>query len=816
MRLKLLLIGLIFVTFGIRAQNTGDFRTKNTGPNVWNDANSWQVFNGTIWVDATTFPGQNAGTYNVLVQAGHVVTNPNTPNAFGPIIIDGTLRLTQNNGVFFLSTSSLTVTEGSGFIDFSANSDLRLPEGASITVFPGGLAQDNPCNSSKRLWIGDIVFSTCNGLGPDDPISFEELMNVNGSLLSVIESSFPDCSGQRAILLPSFIGLEGTDTNFIWTITMPDNSTFTSTVSPLEFDLTQNGDYKIELTYNTKYSNIDYFNTRTIFYNNKVTIWNGVGWSNNAPTIDTRVIITGRYDGPSFSACNLRVTNTGELIIPSNQYVEVDGLVVVENNGVFEIDNNGSLVQNLDVTNIGTITYKRLANDMQRFDYVYWSSPVRNFDISNILGSLRFYWNPLGTNGNIDGILGNWIAASGSMDVGKGYIVRAPNDFPATGVSTLTTTFEGIPHNGTFNISVSRGNTVSSILDNDNLVGNPYPSAIDIASFLNKNAVDNPIIEGYVNLWKHDEAPSANVTSPFYQDFAYNYGDQYITVNATSNSAGIANLTTIGAGQGFFVTMTEGSQDTQNITFDNAMRSKDFNNNVFFRSVNQETQNKHRIWLDLVDANFNTNRTLVGYVEGATSDKDVLYDATMTVDSNVMSIYTYIDEYKLIIQGKSLPFNETDRVKIGVNVPRSGNYNLAIAKVDGLFEDPNQDIFIEDLELGIVHNLKQSPYAVYLNQGDFKNRFLLRYISDRLLVNDTNSANNGVYITNAPEGIKVNSLSEIIQAVSVFNMLGQNIANFNQVNSYELDITHNNQTKQVVIVNITFGNGQIIKKKIVF
>src|SRR5690606_23624541 len=126
-----------------------------------------------------------------------------------------------------------------------------------------------------------------------------------------------------------------------------------------------------------------------------------------------------------------------------------------------------------------------------------------------------------------------------------------------------TAMFSGKPNNGIITLPIARGdwnggtyvNGVSPTLgtnddDNWNLIGNPYPSAIDAIDFLTAN----PNIEGFINIWTHGNLPSSSVSDPFYNDYVYNYtSNDYITYNATGASTGPATYNGfIPAGQGFF------------------------------------------------------------------------------------------------------------------------------------------------------------------------------------------------------------------------------------------------------------------------
>ena len=139
--------------------------------------------------------------------------------------------------------------------------------------------------------------------------------------------------------------------------------------------------------------------------------------------------------------------------------------------------------------------------------------------------------------------------------------------------------------------------------DNWNLIGNPYPSAISINSFLTTNTN----IDGFVRLWSHGTLPNALTTNPFYGNFASNYtASDYIAINGAGATSGPGTLSVIGGGQGFFVLMNPGIATTSTVTFNNAMRNEGYSNSQFYRTVN-DLPETHRIWFDLVGPLQTTN-----------------------------------------------------------------------------------------------------------------------------------------------------------------------------------------------------------------
>jgi hypothetical protein len=203
------------------------------------------------------------------------------------------------------------------------------------------------------------------------------------------------------------------------------------------------------------------------------------------------------------------------------------------------------------------------------------------------------------------------------------------------------------------------------------------------------------------------------------------------------------------------------------VTFTNGLRDATYNNSVFYRMASlPSVQNhlvdieRHRIWLDIVNANGVSDRTLIGYVEGASQGRDNAFDAGALVGTT-MSIYSLNETEKLCIQGRSLPFDQQDVVPLAVTVANQGRYQIAIGAVDGLFENVQQPIYVEDRELEIFHNLRQTPYGFDAVPGSYDNRFFLRY------------ANNALGVTN-PDGS--GDLSAMIIDKQLMVQASQNIA----------------------------------------
>jgi hypothetical protein len=533
---------------------------------------------------------------------------------------------------------------------------------------------------------------------------------------------------------------------------------------------------------------------------------------NNGNTITLNPNVININANLTIQSGNFQI-NEDKVVFLQNQYINTGGLCTFEN--------NSSLVQVNNVINSGNIIYKRIAQ-ARNLDYVYWSSPVAAFNVNNLPNNNRYIWNT--TIANTNGGQGNWVSASGNMLAGTGYIARASNG-SSTPIAT-TTIFNGVPNNAVVSIPILRGSyqgidypgtngvTITRFSDNWNLVGNPYPSSINVEDFLNLNTN----IEGAVRIWTHGTLPSTSITNPFYGSYQVNYTpNDYITYNGTGTVSGPSGFNGyIASGQGFLVNMLDGSSSFDNLIFNNSLRNKNYDNSQFYRNSsidNSFSNQKNRIWLDLIDSNNLAARTLIGYVTDATYSKDRLFDAVTSV-SNVMHFYSIIDEDKMTIQGRTIPFDSNDTVNLGYYAPNSGNYSIGIAAVDGLFDD-NQEIYLEDKLTGIIHDLRQATYAFNTIAGEINNRFVLRYNNETLANEPFNNASNiSIHLIDSNLSIKSSTMN--IEEINICNLLGQQIYHTNKVNKKSIQISNINSTHSTLFFKIILSNQIIIDKKIIF
>ena len=179
-KLKGFILTILFVVLSLPvfSQVTGDYRSKSTGN--WNSASTWQIYNGVLWVNASSYPGQNSNVGTVTIGSGNTVTlNVDiTSYTIDKLIIGdesgGTDTLSLPNNGDFIVNIMLVAVQSDGVLTWVQNADLHLPEDAIIYNNGGVIDTDKNCNNSQRIYLGTREFSSCKGNGNYE-YSFDEI-----------------------------------------------------------------------------------------------------------------------------------------------------------------------------------------------------------------------------------------------------------------------------------------------------------------------------------------------------------------------------------------------------------------------------------------------------------------------------------------------------------------------------------------------------------------------------------------------------------------------------------------------------------------
>ncbi|MFB9110539.1 DUF7507 domain-containing protein [Flavobacterium gyeonganense] len=553
--------------------------------------------------------------------------------------------------------------------------------------------------------------------------------------------------------------------------------------------------------------------------------WNGTAWSTGSvPTLDQNIVFTANYPpavdpNVDLYGCSCRVSgSTTKVIIKTGRTLTITNAVTVDTDENLIFENNASLIQLTNAVNSGKIIYKRDSQPMKNFDFTYWSSPVEGQTLYNLSPNTLWdkYQSYSGSGWKIE-------SSANVMQPGIGYIIRVPKPFawpdPTAASYVQPVQFIGKPNNG--NITSSQYLQTGKYY----LIGNPYPSAIHADDFL-KNAHNDPILGGTIYFWTHNTAIKMVNSKLAYvsDDYAsYNLTGGVASAPSDPNHAvgtpavdnGKKPTGFIAAGQSFFV-RAEGTAEGY-VEFNNSMRYGGTNNTQFFKLGKTSKLagiEKHRLWLNLTNTGGAFKQTLIGYVEGATNSYDTSFDGISYDGNSYIDFYSISESSNLTIQGRALPFSDSDVVPLGYRSTIAGDFTIAIDEADGSLA--NQKIYLEDTQTGTINELTAKNYAFTTKAGTFKNRFVLRYKNTTLGTGDFETENDAVWVVAQNKTITVNSTKENIDKVFIYDITGKQLYSKDTTGSLDLIMQNLPFAQQVLLIKVVLENGYQTTKKVIF
>ncbi|VXB53160.1 hypothetical protein FLAVO9R_160001 [Flavobacterium sp. 9R] len=601
-----------------------------------------------------------------------------------------------------------------------------------------------------------------------------------------------------------------------WTINQSGTSSNTISGSGTTYTVTglAVGNYSFTVTDNTT-GCTSFATSSQLISDQSSTVWNGSSWSNGTPDATKNIIIASSSGTPfaaNLTGCSLIINNGVTATVPLGVTLTITNAVTTDGQLIFE--NNASLVQTTNATNTGAIEYRRISSPMKNFDYTYWSSPVSGQTAKNLspntLADKYFRFS---------GSANDWVFDDDVMTPGVGFIIRVPKpgspapDNWSGSTYSQPVAFKGTPNNGDYSFTAGANEL--------NLIGNPYPSAIRADDFITANT---SIIYGALYFWTHNTA-----IAPSGSDYVYT-ADDYATYNITGGTAGgplpipvsgpapSPGLNTsvpngfIAAGQSFFVeNAAPGS-----FQFTNAMRVAG-NNSQFFKQANTKktaTVEKNRVWLNLTNSGGAFKQLLVGYITGATNDWDNLYDGPTFDGQEFVDFYSVNQGKNLTIQGRALPFEDTDVVPLGYRSTIAGPFDISIDNRDGSLA--GQEIWLEDKKSNTLHELTKGKYTFTAINGVENDRFVLKYTGKTLGTDDNEVADKSLIVSVKNKKITLTSSAEAITQVQLFDLLGRKVYDKSKINAQEWSISNLPLSEQTLIVKTTLANGAVSNKKIIY
>ncbi|MDY0078152.1 MAG: lamin tail domain-containing protein [Bacteroidales bacterium] len=316
-----------------------------------------------------------------------------------------------------------------------------------------------------------------------------------------------------------------------------------------------------------------------------------------------------------------------------------------------------------------------------------------------------------------------------NFTVGKGYMVAYPTD--------VTKNFTG-----TLNASAAVLNCTNTLDKGNgwNLLGNPFPSAIDWTQVILGNGMDNAL---------------------YYYDSGAEKYRYYIQLPGESGALG-SGQQYIPAMQGFMVhAKTNG---TQTVTLPLAARTHS-GQDVFYKSTNAVPGSLSL----LVSANGYEDEAFIHFNQHATTAFDGNYDAfkLRSYSDKVPMIYTKGSEgSELAINGLPEVDGETV-IPVYFEAATEGTHTIT-AKLDGL---PDAVVYLEDIKLNKTQNLTANPvYSFTASNGDDDNRFRLSF--GAVGINNPD-ATDGVHVYAYDGMLYLETQSNEAAQFKLYNLTGQ-------------------------------------------
>jgi hypothetical protein len=483
------------------------------------------------------------------------------------------------------------------------------------------------------------------------------------------------------------------------------------------------------------------------------TTWNGVSWSLGVPNSTKSALILGDYDTldyGSIDCCDLTVGANTLLTISNGDYCNVYGNIAVDPLGSILVKSGASLIPlSLTSTSSGPVSVERRTTPLKRYDYTYWSSPVATI-IGNALPPIK--WEPtmtfaFNTNNFYDvetTYFGSFISNNpdGQDDDNNAWENTAPSDPMIKGkgyasmVKSLISTgtyprvesviFTGELNTGNISIPLKLSQNTSNDMDDFNLVGNPYSSAINSDDVIDFNL---PNISGTLYFWTHSNTMTTSYSGLAMYNFSTNDYAKYTRLGGiTAVFGGKRPSNVIGSCQGFLVE----AENTNSLIFHPNMMSKAYVNSTavsFFRENNR----KFRLLLNMQNGDGLFSQQLIGYEANTDKGYNKGWDSRIPTPTQILKFYSIGRGVKYDIQSRGI-FNNMDIVKLGYFSAIDSKYKISM---DAESVTLNQKIYLVDRLTGYVHDLSL-PYEFETLAGTYNDRFSIRYTNRFSISNQIN------------------------------------------------------------------------------
>lgn len=658
--------------------------------------------------------------------------------------------------------------DGDGFSDHTSSTP---PADGPASVGPFGIAPNqwslsyetapgtDGSENSFKVVSGVLKSSDWGGQGifQSQSIDVSGINSVDVSALSVNAGGANDDTFRYFYILDGGSRVETADIasssndNINYTITGLDVSASSTLIVGFEFS--ENGGGQGYETSSFTVTDSSPALTTVTWDGSDSTDWaTAANWdTNTVPTAYDNVIIPDVTNAPVISSSTSATSNN---------------LTITEPDGV-TINSGGTLIVN--GTSSGNVTYN---SSLATTNWYSVSSPVsgamynttwvddNNIDTTNGTGTNIGISTYTTSNDSFSYVQSG---DSGSFDTGKGYSVKQD----ATGTLSFT---------GTINTSDVPASVVTGGNGGFNLIGNPFTSHLNSASFLTDNTSD--LVSETIWVW--------NQATGVYETKIT--GDNFILAPT----------------QGFFVS---------------ANKSTDLNIAESYQTTTGGTfQKSAKTEVKLMMTDGNKDRfAKIYYSANATLGFDNGYDGeTFGGISNSFDVFTQLlsNDAGKKYQVQSLPNSDYENMVVPIGLIADANKEISFS-AKALNLRAGIKVFLEDRQANTLVRLDEanSEYRITLTEKvDGIGRFYLHTKSSAVLSTETVSLENISIYKSDDSTLRVTGLSQGKTSVKIFNILGKQILYTSFTSNGVQDITLPKVSTGVYIVELTTENGSLNKK----
>ena len=495
------------------------------------------------------------------------------------------------------------------------------------------------------------------------------------------------------------------------------------------------------------------------------TSWATAGnWSGGViPSSGDKVFIHDANSDPDISSSD--DITLADLTVKTNGVLDIEASGSLQLSGNFS--NSGTVTLNSDAdkfasiivegTSSGNITYKRYINTVGADEWDLIGSPVGGLDINTFISdnsgviatngvqyAIGAYDNSNNawSNYTSDGSLAGNVSSAGNFDIGKGYQMGTVSGAAVAFTGTITTSDQ-----------------TQSIINNDgngsgrrwNLVANPYPSYLNLASFLNENVINNTIMDqglyGAVYGWNPNKLGGAGYDS--YE------GDEVVY---------------IAPGQGFMIAAE--SSSAANLSFTTAMQTVSGDDDFVVGDVMENTE----IYLRLYNNDAFIEQTHIRFRENMTLGLDQTYDVGNYYQGAEIASRLIEGDEGVSLEHQNLPLSAMENAVIPLVINQAAGQEFRINLHTATIPDPN--VYLEDVEEGTFTNLYEGDF-VYTPTSDLSGvgRFFIHMTADTMSNGEVPTSMLNAYKEIDASYITIEGLATQSNEtkVSLYNILGREV-----------------------------------------